>query len=470
MSNKIILIGSFFLFSSMAMAATDTEKNPGQTQERYEQLSLFNKVLYFVEQNYVEEVKGKDLIQGAIRGMLETLDPHSNFLTAEVYKDMKVDTEGKFGGIGIEIGTKDNVLTVIAPIDDTPAAKAGIKAGDRIIKIAGESTKGLNLAEAISKMRGKKGTDVKMTIWREGFEKPRDYTITRAEIKVQSVKNEDLEKGYLYLRLTSFNEHAAHDLKKVMDRYEESSGPMKGVIFDLRNNPGGLLDQAVEVSSLFIDDGVVVSTRGRTKDTQDVKYARKGNARKYMPVAVLVNGASASASEIVAGALQDHKRAVILGQPTFGKGSVQTVVEIAPDTGLKLTIARYYTPSGKSIQLKGIQPDVLLDDLDQKVIDEAMRKQEFVHERDLKRRMSNDTEEDKDFKLEELIALDKDKDASSEKEDKKQAKKDEWKPVKPKDDYQVKQALNYLKSFQMLRALKWGDSVSENTQNRAAAK
>ncbi len=428
-------------------------------QDRYENLELFQKVLHFVEANYVEDkIKNKDLVYGAIKGMMETLDPHSSFLPPDVFKDMKIDTSGKFGGLGIEIGMKDNILTVIAPIEDTPAWKAGLKPNDRIVKINSESTKGMNLVEAVSKMRGKKGTDVMLSIYRESFEKIREVTITRDIIKIQAVKNEELEPEFGYVRLSSFNENAAADVKKAIEKLE-GKHKLRGLVFDLRMNPGGLLDQAVEVSSLFIDDGVVVSTIGRNPDQKEVKYAKKGNARKDFPVAVLVNSSTASAAEIVAGALQDHNRAIIMGQPTFGKGSVQTVIELGQDLGLKLTIARYYTPSGRSIQEKGVQPDILLDDFDPKLLAEARRKQDYFREKDLKGHMVNTDEEAKEFKKEELDAL------SSSKEKKKGTEKaaatdkvkeeDEMAPMKfnPKEDFQVREALNYLKSYEVFKKL-----------------
>ncbi|MGK5084046.1 S41 family peptidase [Bdellovibrionota bacterium FG-1] len=435
-------------------------------QERYENLELFQKVLHFIEANYVDEskVKNKDLIYGAIKGMMETLDPHSNFLTPEIFKDMKVDTSGKFGGVGIEIGVKDNVLTVISPIDDTPAWKAGIKAGDRIVKIGGESTKGMSLVEAVQKMRGKKGSDINISIYRDGWDKFRDIQVTRDLIKIQSVKSEELEPDFGYIRLSSFNENAAQDIKKALEKLELKHGSkLKGLVFDLRNNPGGLLDQAVEVSSLFVDEGVVVSTIPRNKDQKEVKYARKGNARKDLPVAVLVNSSTASAAEIVAGCLQDHNRAIIMGQPSFGKGSVQTVVDLTPEVGLKLTIARYYTPSGRSIQEKGVQPDILLEDYDPKLLDSAKRKGDLFRERDLKGHMVNTDSED--FKKEELDAMVKDsKDSKEPKDTKKKGGKDEEElmPAKfnPKEDYQVKEAVNYLKSYELFRKIVSGSERS----------
>ncbi|MEK6705951.1 MAG: S41 family peptidase [Bdellovibrionota bacterium] len=433
----------------------------GMQQSRYENLELFQKVLHFVESNYVDEVKNKDLVYGAIKGMLETLDPHSNFLPPDVFKDMKIDTSGKFGGLGIEIGMKDNILTVIAPIDDTPAWRAGLKPSDRIVKINDESTKGMTLVEAVSKMRGKKGTSVNLSIYRDGFEKIKEVSITRDIIKIQAVKNEELEPGYGYVRLSSFNENASEDIVKALVKLEAKQ-KLRGLVLDLRVNPGGLLDQAVEVASLFVDEGAVVSTIGRNKDQKETKYARKGKARKDFPVAILVNSSTASAAEIVAGALQDHNRAIILGQPTFGKGSVQTVIELGQDLGLKLTIARYFTPSGRSIQEKGVAPDILLDDFDPKLLAEAKRKQDYFREKDLKGHMANPDDPQKEYKKEDLDAVvkqSKDK-KSSDVKDLKSAppqvkEEDEMAPMKfnPKEDYQVREALNYLKSYEIFKKI-----------------
>ncbi|MCM2324279.1 MAG: S41 family peptidase [Oligoflexia bacterium] len=460
----------FMITAQAAPAASSASLVTGQN-DRYENLELFQKVLHFVENNYVEPVKNKDLVYGAIKGMMETLDPHSNFLPPDVFKEMKVDTSGKFGGLGIEIGVKDNILTVISPIEDTPAWKAGLKSNDRIVKIDSESTKGMNLVEAVNKMRGKKGTDVTLSIYRDGWEQIREIVITRDIIKIQSVKSEELEPQYGYIRLTQFNENAASDVKKAIRKLEDSK-KLRGLVFDMRYNPGGLLDQAVEVSSLFIDSGVVVSTIPRNKDQKEVKYARKGEARKDFAVAILVNSATASAAEIVAGALQDHNRAIIMGQPTFGKGSVQQVIELGPDMGLKLTIARYYTPSGRSIQEKGVQPDIILDDFDPKLLADARRKQDYFREKDLKGHMVNEegegSAESKDeYKKEELEAMsrgakgkkskasDKLADKSKDKDKDKAVEEDDMTPMKmnPKEDFQVREALNYIKSYDIFRKL-----------------
>ncbi len=438
---------------SIAQAAPESAELEA-AKDRYKNLELFQKVLSFVESNYVEEVKHKDLIFGAIKGMMATLDPHSNFLPPDIYKDMKVDTTGKFGGLGIEIGLRDGVLTIIAPIEDTPAWKAGLKPGDRIVKIGNESTKGMNLVEAVSKMRGVQGSKVSITIFRKGFDKVRDVTLARAIIKVRSVRSELLENGYGYVRLMSFNESAASDVEKAI-RTLEAKQKLNGLVFDLRTNPGGLLDQAVEVSSLFVDDGVIVSTIGRNKDQKEVKHARKGKARKDFAVAILVNSSTASAAEIVAGALQDHGRAVVLGETTFGKGSVQTVVELSKDMGLKLTVARYYTPSGRSIQEKGVEPDIVLDQYDPKLLEKAKVESNFMREKDLPGHMIGEGESEpakkekagEDFSQKELETLGTTKGKTETPED------DEMAPMKfdPKNDYQVKQAVNYLKSFEILK-------------------
>jgi carboxyl-terminal processing protease len=451
--------------------ASDSEDKVVQ-KETYENLELFNRVLHFVKANYVDDVKMKTLILGAIKGMLETLDPHSNFLPAELYKDMQIDTSGKFGGLGIEIGMRDNILTIMAPIEDTPAWKAGLKPNDRIVKIDGESTKGMNLMEAVSKMRGKPKTDVTISIYREGSERIRDITITRDVIKIESVKNEILEPQYGYVRLTTFNESASHDMKKAILAMSKKV-PLRGLVLDLRTNPGGLLEQAVEVSSLFIDEGIIVSTIGRDRNEKDVKYARKGSAFKDFSLAVLVNSSTASAAEIVAGALQDHHRAIILGQPTFGKGSVQTVIPLPPDMGLKLTIARYYTPSGRSIQEKGVQPDIFLDDFDPRLLAQAKYKGEYFREQDLKGHMVNTDEPSdsfsrKDFKKEEFEVLSQErKKAGKEKNAKEE---EEMIPVRmnPKEDYQVKQALTSLKSYEIFK--KNGSSQSAGKGDSSSKK
>jgi carboxyl-terminal processing protease len=326
------------------------------SEKIYRSLDLFSKVLYYVEEDYVDPVDEKNLIQGAIKGMLGVLDPHTLFLTPDIYHELKVDTVGKFGGVGIEVTLKDGILTVVSPIEDTPAARAGVQPGDRILKIDGQSTKDMNLSDAVKKMRGIRKSKVALTLYREGWKEPRDFTLLRETINVKSVKSELIDKKYGYVRITSFQERTKDDLAKALESLEKSSGGLKGILIDLRNNPGGLLDQAVDVSDLFIKEGVIVSTQGRTKKVDERRATGKGPYLE-VPIVVLVNGGSASAAEIVSGALQDYGRAFIMGTQTFGKGSVQTVIDLGEDTGLKLTIARYYTPKGRQIDGKGITPD-----------------------------------------------------------------------------------------------------------------
>jgi len=324
---------------------------------KYEELKVFTEVLAVVKRNYVEEVNTKDLVYDALKGMLRSLDPHSGFLTPEDFKEMKVDTKGEFGGLGIQISIKDNLLTVIAPIEDTPAWKAGIQAGDRIIKIEEESTKDMTLHEAVSKMRGKKGTPIKITVIREGMEKPKEYTIVRDIIKIKSVKSRMIEGDIAYIKLSQFQERSAEDLETAL-RELMKDGKVKSIILDLRNNPGGLLSSAIDVSSLFLPkDKLVVYTMDRSGNKNE--YASNGKTvSSAAPMVILVNQGSASAAEIVSGALKDWNRAVILGITTFGKGSVQSVIPLSDGAGVRITTAKYYTPKGISIQNTGIKPDI----------------------------------------------------------------------------------------------------------------
>jgi len=330
-----------------------------KSEEAYEELKVFSDVIELIEREYVDEVDTKELIQKAIQGMVQSLDPHSSLLPLEAYEDLQIDTKGKFTGIGIHITMQDGFVTVISPIEDTPAYKAGIKARDRIIKVDGVSAK--DLREAVKMMRGPKGTKVVVTILREGVKKPLDFELIRDVIPIQSVKSIILEPGYGYVRLSNFTGTTTNEMEQALDKLENSEGrPLKGLILDLRNNGGGLLNQSIKVADLFLEEGKILSIKGRNKkNTKVFKASASDTARDY-PLVVLINGGSASASEIVAGALQDHKRAVILGTTSFGKGSVQTVETLRDGAGLKLTIARYYTPNDRSIQAKGIEPDIYL--------------------------------------------------------------------------------------------------------------
>lgn len=355
---RYFLVFIFLTGIGLQLSHGDNENLP------LDEIRTFTEVFSKIKNDYVEEVDDRKLLEDAIRGMLAGLDPHSTYLDRESYKELQEGTTGEFGGLGIEVGMENGFVKVIAPIDDTPAKKAGIEAGDLIIKLDDTPVKGLSLNDAISRMRGKPGTDITLTIIRNGEEKPLVITITRAVIRVNSVRARTLEPGYGYLRISSFQANTGRDLRQELDRLsEENNYKLKGVVMDLRNNPGGVLNAAVEVSDLFLDKGLIVYTEGRIKNS-DLKFnARPLNVVRDLPIVILVNEGSASASEIVAGALQDHDRAVIVGQQTFGKGSVQTILPMADEAAVKLTTARYFTPSGRSIQASGITPDIIIDKL-----------------------------------------------------------------------------------------------------------
>jgi carboxyl-terminal processing protease len=329
-----------------------------KSEDTYEELKIFSDVIELIEREYVDEVNTKDLIQKAIQGMVQSLDPHSALLPQDAFEDLQIDTKGKFTGIGIHITMQDGFVTVISPIEDTPAYKAGIKAQDKIIKVDDQPAK--DLREAVKMMRGPKGTKVKVTIMREGVKKPLEFELVRDVIPIQSVKSVLLEPGYGYVRLSNFTGTTTDELERALGEMEHLEVPLKGLILDLRNNGGGLLNQSIKIADLFIDDGSILSIRGRNKKNTKVFKATQSEIKRDYPMVVLINGGSASASEIVAGALQDHKRALILGTTSFGKGSVQTVETLRDGSGLKLTIARYYTPNDRSIQAKGITPDIYL--------------------------------------------------------------------------------------------------------------
>ena len=348
------------VFSLSGQAVTNA---PAISKEEYERLETFTNILAIVSKNYVDQVDTKELILGAINGMLHSLDPHSAYLTPELYKELQMDTQGRFGGLGIEITIKNGILTVVSPIEGTPAYRAGIKAGDQIIKIEEEFTKDLTLIEAVRKMRGPKGSRVTLSIKREGVADLVDFAIVRDTIRVQSVRTRTLEEGYSYIRLAQFQERTDRDLQKILEQLSAEKAGIKGLVLDLRNNPGGLLTQAVRVADLFLDSGLIVYTDGRLEEQRHKYFARREGSWTEFPLVVLVNGGSASASEIVAGALQDNKRAVILGTRTFGKGSVQTILPLDDDSALRLTTARYFTPKGHSIQATGIAPDIFLENV-----------------------------------------------------------------------------------------------------------
>jgi carboxyl-terminal processing protease len=357
---KAVTISAVLLLLTLSLGGGVASKS-NESAATYENLKLFTEVLDIVQKQYVDEVPPKDLVYNAIKGTLRGLDPHSSFLDPEMYKEMQVETSGSFGGLGIEITLKDDVLTVVAPIEGTPAYRAGIHPGDRIVKIEGLSTKDMQLTDAVKRMRGKPGTKVTISIVREGWTEPKDFPITREQIRVQSVKNQQIEPGIEYIRLRQFQEQTAADLDSALESYAKDN-KMQGLVLDLRNNPGGLLTSSVEVVEKFLDSGrLVVYTEGRVRN-QNMRF--QANAKKAytdFPMVVLVNQGSASASEIVAGALQDWGRAVVLGTQTFGKGSVQTIIPLSDGSGLRLTTAKYFTPKGRSIHGKGITPDIVVE-------------------------------------------------------------------------------------------------------------
>ena len=466
----LIALGAILgIMISLNFSAVAQRDNPGPLP--VEELRAFTEVFGRVKSDYVEPVEDKKLINEAINGMLSGLDPHSSYLDAEAFKELQVGTQGEFGGLGIEVGMEDGFVKVISPIEDTPAYSAGIKSGDLIIKLDDASVKGMSLNDAVKRMRGKPNTSITLTVVRKGETKPLTFTLNRAVIKIQSVKSKLVEPGFGYFRVTQFQEHTAETLAKAIEKaIKENNGPLRGLILDLRNDPGGLLNGAVAVSAMFLpQNSLVVYTDGRTEDskmrlTASPEHYLRGNLRddyvrklppdiKTVPMVVLVNGGSASASEIVAGALQDHKRAIVLGTQTFGKGSVQTILPLGNNTAIKLTTARYYTPNGRSIQAKGITPDIVAED---PASAEATLR---LREADLERHLSNDKEKDADPKAEpsqakpETTPEPKVKPDSKPKNGDEKEKSEQVAPKEfgSKDDYQLNQALNLLKGLQVLQ-------------------
>src|SRR6266581_952307 len=357
---KALMISALLLLLTLSLGGAVASKINDQAAT-YENLRLFTEVLSIIQSQYVDEMPPKELIYGAIKGTLRGLDPHSSFLDPEMYREMQVETSGSFGGLGIEITLRDDILTVVTPIEGTPAYRAGILPGDRIVKIEGISTKDMQLADAVKKMRGKPGSKIVIAVIREGWQEPKDFTITREQIRVQSVKSGELEPGIEYIRLRQFQEQTGTDIETALEKYNKAK-PIQGLVLDLRNNPGGLLTSSVEVAEKFLEPGkLVVYTEGRVRN-QNMRFQASGkHTYSDFPIVVLVNQGSASASEIVAGALQDWGRAVVLGTQSFGKGSVQTIIPLSDGSGLRLTTAKYYTPKGRSIHGKGITPDIVVE-------------------------------------------------------------------------------------------------------------
>lgn len=355
-----IFIGAGITLETAVLAERSTAKSA--TTLPLDELKTFTEVFSRIKSDYVEDVDDKKLLEDAIEGMLAGLDPHSSYLDPQGYKEVRIGTEGQFGGLGIEVTMENGFVKVVAPIEDTPAARAGLKPGDLIVRLDDKAVKGMSLAEAVKLMRGKPGSDITLTVVREGEAKPLKVTITRAVIKIQSVKSRLLEPGYGYLRVTQFQATTDTNLKAALKNLEkENNGKLKGVVLDLRNNPGGVLNAAVAVSDTFLSEGVIVYTEGRVADSKLKFTATPSETLEGAPIVVLVNGGSASASEIVAGALQDNGRAIIMGTKTFGKGSVQTIMPMSNGAALKLTTARYFTPNGRSIQATGIEPDISME-------------------------------------------------------------------------------------------------------------
>ncbi len=424
--NVVIILCLIIFLLIQVSVLTATKEKSADDNNIYKNIELFTKVLSIVKKDYVDKKTYKDLIYGAINGMLSSLDPHSSFLDPDNFKEMQVETTGEFGGLGIEITIKNGILTVVSPIEDTPAFKAGVKAGDKIIKINGESTKNMTLMEAVKKLRGKKGTKVTISIFREGLKKLKDITIVRDIIKIQSVKSKMYENNIGYIRITQFQERTASSIIKALNKFKKEFGTIKGIILDLRNNPGGLLSQAVKVSDIFLKKGKIVYTKGRVPNSQMEFYAHNDGTEGNYPMVVLVNGGSASASEIVSGALQDHKRAIILGTQTFGKGSVQTIIPLNDGSAIRLTTAKYYTPSGTSIQAKGITPDLIVK---QRIITEDNKTDSFfLREKDLKGHFLATSNENK----------------------KKNKFKKDIIPFNKVKDYQLLQGLQLLKALQIV--------------------
>ena len=448
----ILLVLAFvlgFFFSGQTLRGG--QAFPPETYDRYEKLKIFTDVMSYVERNYVEPVDTDKMLYGAIKGMLDSLDPHSSFMPPDVYNELMVETKGSFEGLGIEITTKDDVLTVVSPIDDTPAFREGIKAGDQILFIEGKTTKDMTLMDAIKVLRGPKGTKVKISIGREGEDKLLDFTITRDVIPIESVKHDRFADNISYVRIRHFQENTSDDLEAALREFEAAPGGIQGLILDLRNDPGGLLPESINVADKFIPAGLIVSTKGRLSEE---KYmAHMEGTRTDFPIIVLVNGGSASASEIVAGALQDHKRALILGSETFGKGSVQSIHGPLEDgSGLRLTTALYYTPNGTSIQAKGIVPDILVEETEWEYKPTSMKS---FKEKDLSGHLENNQDEKEEDSLKEDDQKNPPENESDEMEnsDKEQPEENKYGlPPEKAKDVQLIRAIELLKGLRVFQS------------------
>ncbi len=435
---KTFLVLVFGIFVGVSVSLTSSvlaeKKNEESTGLPLNELRNFSDIFARIKTDYVEDVDDKTLLEHAIRGMLTGLDPHSTYLNPDEYKELKIGTTGKFGGLGIQVGMEDGFVKVISPIDDTPAFRAGLEAGDLIIRLNDKSVKGMTLNDAVKIMRGDPGTDIELTVIREGADKPLPFTVTRDIISVKSVKSRILEPDYGYIRISNFQSKTARDLvNEVSKLKKDNKNELKGLVLDLRNNPGGVLSAAADVSDAFIDNGMLVYTKGRINNSEFEFNAKPGDIMNGLPLVVLINGGSASASEIVAGALQDHHRAVVMGSKSFGKGSVQTIQELRSGGAVKITTARYFTPSGRSIQGEGITPDILLEKYEIKDSnDEASLS---IKEADLTHSISNPTKSQEAIKKAE---------EEGKKEDKEHPK------LKASEDFQLYEALLLLKGLNIL--------------------
>ena len=430
----LLLTLGIFIGVSVSITGSVFANKQAASELPLNELRNLSDIFARIKSDYVETVEDKVLIENAIKGMLSGLDPHSTYLNADEYKELQIGTTGRFGGLGIQVGMEDGFVKVISPIDDTPAFRAGIEAGDMIIRLDDKSVKGMSLNDAVKLMRGEPGSDIKLTIVRKGEDKPLVITITRAIIKVDSVKNRMLEPGYGYVRISNFQSKTPRDLLKAINSLKEEFGKeLNGLVLDLRNNPGGVLNAAADVSDLFINKGKLVYTEGRIKNSKFEFNAKPGDVMNGAPIVILINGGSASASEIVAGALQDHHRAVVMGSKSFGKGSVQTIQELRSGGAVKITTARYFTPLGRSIQGEGILPDIILDNF--KVTESDTSHVARLKESDLDKHIANPDKTDEEINKE-----------IQAKEDSKKDKK-----VLASEDYQLHEALVLLKGLSILK-------------------
>lgn len=452
MRKKIIVLLSTVLFLCSLSGLTKEEESTGS---RFEELEVFNKVLFLIESQYYRQVSTKKLVEGALKGMMDTLDPHSAYLNEEVFHKIQEDTRGEFGGLGVEVTQKDGVIVVVTPIEDSPAFKAGIKPGDKIVEINYESTLGLTLDQAIDRMKGEIGDKVNIGVSRVGKPGITRFELVREKIKVSAVKSKVLEDHYAYIRLIQFQQDSGEQVSEAIKKAKKKTkGKLKGIVLDLRSNPGGLLDEAVNISSLFLKSGVIVSTQGRDQEEKDIRYVKKGGYKELeLPIVVLINSSSASASEIVAGALQDQKRAIIMGTPSFGKGTVQSVAKIDDKRGVKLTIAQYMTPSGRRIQALGIEPDVVVENIDMDEFEKTKLKRKSIREKDLRNHLTAtiETQEEKEQRIAQEKEERRQRILELEQKKKKGKKKQSDDDFNPSRDYQVIQAIKYLKSMPVLK-------------------